>query len=123
MICTEIVSDIQNNFCTQHVLPMFWKKRVSDKDLPVPLFFRQMPWHSGSTNALGMELAVHYHILDGQRVPVRDRRKSAAILTIDSNNVNVIGPASIAQRLMFAAMAAAAAAPQNESSKFSINAA
>ena len=54
---------------------------------------------------------------------MRDRRKSAAILTIDSNNVNVIGPASIAQRLMFAAMAAAAAAPQNESSKFSINAA
>ena len=98
------------------------KVRASDKDLSVPLFFRQMPWHSGSTNALGMELAVHYHILDGQRVPVRDRRKSAAILTIDSNNVNVIGPASIAQRLMFAAMAAAAAAPQNESSKFSINA-
>ena len=24
MLCTEIVSDIQNNFCTQHVLP---KKR------------------------------------------------------------------------------------------------
>ena len=23
MLCTEIVSDIQNNFCTQHVLPMF----------------------------------------------------------------------------------------------------
>ena len=81
-----------------------------------------MPWHSGSTNALGMELAVHYHILDGQRVPVRDQRKSAAILTIDSNNVNVIGPASIAQRLMFAAMAAAAAAPQNESSKYQYNA-
>ena len=78
-----------------------------------------MPWHSGSTNALGMELAVHYHILDGKRVPVRDGSKSAAaaILTIDSNNVNVIGPACIAQRLMFAAMAAAAAAPQNESSK------
>ena len=27
MMCTEIVSDIQNNFCTQHVLPMFCKKR------------------------------------------------------------------------------------------------
>ena len=26
MLCTEIVSDIQNNFCTQHVLPMFCKK-------------------------------------------------------------------------------------------------
>ena len=25
MLCTEIVSDIQNNFCTQHVLPMFCK--------------------------------------------------------------------------------------------------
>ena len=27
MLCTEIVSDIQNNFCTQHVLPMFCKKK------------------------------------------------------------------------------------------------
>ena len=60
MLCTEIVSDIQNNLCTQHVLPMFelgifryWtcnsmnnlssycglvdaKMRASDKDLPVP---------------------------------------------------------------------------------------
>ena len=39
MLCTEIVSDIQNNFCTQHVLPMFSpcssKRRGSDKDLPV----------------------------------------------------------------------------------------
>ena len=26
MLCTEIVSDIQNNFCTQHVLLMFCKK-------------------------------------------------------------------------------------------------
>ena len=24
MLWTQIVSDIQNNFCTQHVLPMFW---------------------------------------------------------------------------------------------------
>ena len=27
MLYTEIVSDIQNNFCTQHVLPMFCKKK------------------------------------------------------------------------------------------------
>ena len=27
ILCTEIVSDIQNNFCTQHVLPMFCKKK------------------------------------------------------------------------------------------------
>ena len=27
MLCTEIVSDIQNNFCTHHVLPMFCKKK------------------------------------------------------------------------------------------------
>ena len=27
MLCTEIVSDIQNNFCTQHVLPLFCKKK------------------------------------------------------------------------------------------------
>ena len=26
-VLTEIVSDIQNNFCTQHVLPMFCKKK------------------------------------------------------------------------------------------------
>ena len=26
-LCTEIVYDIQNNFCTQHVLPMFCKKK------------------------------------------------------------------------------------------------
>jgi hypothetical protein len=34
---TEIVLDIHNNFCTQHVLPMFCKKRASGKDLPVTL--------------------------------------------------------------------------------------
>ena len=28
MLCTEIVSDIQNNFCTQHVLPMFCRKKI-----------------------------------------------------------------------------------------------
>jgi hypothetical protein len=27
LLCTEIFSDIQNNFCTQHVLPMFCKKK------------------------------------------------------------------------------------------------
>ena len=27
MLCTEIVSDLQNNFCTQHVLPMLGKKK------------------------------------------------------------------------------------------------
>ena len=35
MLCTEFFSEIQNNFCTQHVLPRFWKRRASDKDLPV----------------------------------------------------------------------------------------
>ena len=24
MLCTEIVLNVKNNFCTQHVLPMFW---------------------------------------------------------------------------------------------------
>ena len=27
MLCTEIVYDIQNNFCSQHVLPMFCKNK------------------------------------------------------------------------------------------------
>ena len=36
MLCTEIVFDIQNNFCTQHVLPSCSPEiRASDKDLPV----------------------------------------------------------------------------------------
>ena len=36
MLCTEIDSDIQNNFCTQHILPhVLPKRRASDKDLPV----------------------------------------------------------------------------------------
>ena len=43
LLCTEIVSDIQNNFCTQHVLPMFCKKRASDKDLPVLLASKDDP--------------------------------------------------------------------------------
>ena len=33
MLGTEIVSDIQNNFCIQHVLQ---KEEAFDKDLPVP---------------------------------------------------------------------------------------
>ena len=61
MLCTEIVLNVGNNFCTQHILPRFefgifiyWtcnsiinlssycesvdaKIRASDKDLPVPL--------------------------------------------------------------------------------------
>ena len=27
MLCTEIVFEIQNNLCTQHVLPMFCKNK------------------------------------------------------------------------------------------------
>ena len=26
MLCTEIVLNVKNNFCTQHVLPMFWAR-------------------------------------------------------------------------------------------------
>ena len=63
MLFTDIVSDFQNNFYTQHVLPMFWawtlmywtcnsmnnlssycglvdaKKGASDKNLPVIMWF------------------------------------------------------------------------------------
>ena len=35
MLCTEIVFDNLNNLCSQHVLPMFCKKKASDKDLSV----------------------------------------------------------------------------------------
>ena len=35
ILCSEIVFDIQNNFCTKHVLPMFCKKKSFNKDLPV----------------------------------------------------------------------------------------
>ena len=47
MLCTEIVSDIQKNFCTQHVLPMFCKWRASDKDLPVQLKKMQLNKEKG----------------------------------------------------------------------------
>ena len=37
MLCTYIVLDVKNNFCTQHVLPMIVdeKRKASEKDLPV----------------------------------------------------------------------------------------
>ena len=36
MLCTDIVFDIQNNLCTQHVLPICSTKiGACDKDLPV----------------------------------------------------------------------------------------
>ena len=38
MLCTEIVFVIQNNFCTQHVLPMFCKNKNFYKDLPVIMY-------------------------------------------------------------------------------------
>ena len=34
-MCTEIVSDIQNNFCNKMFTPCSAKRRGSDKDLPV----------------------------------------------------------------------------------------
>ena len=34
-LCTKIVLNFRNNFCTQHVLPCSAKRRASDKDLPV----------------------------------------------------------------------------------------
>ena len=49
MLCTEIVSDIQTYVSTQHVLPMFWKKKsfwqrftcnVNTKREIFPKFFR-----------------------------------------------------------------------------------
>ena len=51
MLCTEIVYDIQNNFGTQHILPMSApcsaKRRASDKDLPVkiPLFLNMISFN------------------------------------------------------------------------------
>ena len=46
MLCTEIVYDIQNNFCTQHVLPCSAKRRASDKDLPLPRPQLKLPYAS-----------------------------------------------------------------------------
>ena len=49
MLCTEIVFDIQNNFCTQHVLPKFCKRKSFWQDLPVNiLIFNRFSYlHSG----------------------------------------------------------------------------
>ena len=45
-VSTEIVSDIQNNFCTQHVLfsPCSAKRRASDKDLPVATLYQALKY-------------------------------------------------------------------------------
>ena len=55
-----------------------------------------MPWHSSTAKDGGMELAVHYEVYEGGPDSSQMKRKrSAAILTINRNNINVIGPASI----------------------------
>ena len=79
--------------------------------------FRHMPWHSRE-DGVGMELELHYQVFKGPNGNQLKRRRSAAILTIDKNNVNVIGPVSIAQRLMFATAAAAAAVPKNNTTRY-----
>ena len=76
-----------------------------------------MPWHSRE-DGVGMELELHYQVFKGPNGNQLKRRRSAAILTIDKNNVNVIGPVSIAQRLMFATAAAAAAVPKNNTTRY-----
>ena len=45
MLCTEIVFDIQNNFCTQHVLPIFCKKKCSwQRFTCTKVFFLFLQW-------------------------------------------------------------------------------
>ena len=85
-----------------------------------------MPWHSNSTKDAGVEVSVHYRLSNGNHIQLpipgsygSGNSTAAAILTIDANNVNIIGPASIAQRLMLAAMSVAAAAPAIVSSNCS----
>ena len=41
IMCTEIVSDIQNNFCTKMFSPCSAKRRASGKDLPVEIWLRE----------------------------------------------------------------------------------
>ena len=48
MLCTEIVFDIPNNFCTQHVLPMFCKKKIFWQRSTCTYIFRVLHteiWH------------------------------------------------------------------------------
>ena len=101
-----------------------------------------MPWYSSvaARENGGVEVAVHYELYRGPNEHSHSKRQSsAAILTIDKDNVNVIGklirltnfgclvnaayfdilgPACIAQRLMFAAVAAAQAVPKKNSDDF-----
>ena len=57
MLCTEIVLNVRNNFCTQHVLLVFCKKkRTSYKDLPVSyikihrIYFYALVKYTGSVS-------------------------------------------------------------------------
>ena len=51
MSCTEIVSDIQNNFCTQHVLPMFCKNKN---------FWQRFTCKNYKKNLLDMRLSIGF---------------------------------------------------------------
>ena len=57
-VSTEIISDIQNNFCTQHVLPMFCKKKCFWQRLTCRIGF-YIVWF-----ACFVHLSVLCHILD-----------------------------------------------------------
>ena len=43
MLCTEIVLNVKNNFCTQHVLPMFWAWNYHVLDIK-PCGFESRIW-------------------------------------------------------------------------------
>lgn len=55
-----------------------------------------MPWHSSSRLDGGIDMAVHYHMINGSNPELHQefgchdeqRRKSAAILTIGKNKLN-----------------------------------
>jgi hypothetical protein len=53
MLCTEIVSDIQNLFCTQNVFPCSAKRRASDKNLPVPIVLHKSYLFWSGSNHFG----------------------------------------------------------------------
>ena len=91
MLYTEIVLNVKNNFCTQHVLPMFWawnfhalstywtynsmnnllsycglvkaKIRASDKDLPVRVRFWYSHYFDTSNHGTKNNLLKKYTLL------------------------------------------------------------
>ena len=107
MLCTEIVSDSQNNFCTQHIMfsPCSEKRRASDKDLPV-LQSTKVVLESKKVDKKVPDLGIHVPHLSvpSEKDQVRSEESSTAtkpmIEVIDVQNNSQV-QVNLCQKLLF----------------------